>query len=118
GPGAISLFRNCRMYTTLIKPEELAKLLPTTDVRIFDVRHDLAQHEAGAQAYRHSRIPGAVFLSMDSELSGERTASNGRHPLPEREAFYDLMVRAGVGEATQVVVYDAQRGIMASRLWW
>src|SRR5690606_37418571 len=32
--------------------------------------------------------------------------------------FHDLMVRAGVGEQTQVVVYDAQRGVMASRLWW
>lgn len=106
------------MYTTLIQPEELAKLLPTADVRIFDVRHDLAQSEAGVLAFRHSRIPGAVFLDMNHELSGERTASNGRHPLPEREAFHNVMVRAGVGEATQVVVYDAQRGIMASRLWW
>lgn len=106
------------MYTTLIKPEELAPLLTTADVRIFDVRHELTQPDAGLQAYRQSRIPGAVSLDMDHELSGERTATNGRHPLPEREAFHDLMVRSGVGEATQVVVYDAQRGVMASRLWW
>ena len=106
------------MYTTLIKPEELADLLTAADVRIFDVRHELSQADAGLQAYRQSRIPGAVFLDMDHELSGQRTATNGRHPLPEREAFHDLMVRAGVGKATQVVVYDAQRGIMASRLWW
>lgn len=106
------------MYTTLIRPEELADLLHETDVRIFDVRHDLAQTDAGWEAFRQSRIPGAVFLSMDRDLSGERTATNGRHPLPEREAFHDLMVRAGVGEQTQVVVYDAQQGVMASRLWW
>lgn len=106
------------MYTTLIKPEELANLLTAADVRIFDVRHELAEPHAGLQAFRQSRIPGAVFLDMDHDLSGERSSTNGRHPLPEREAFHDLMVRAGVGEATQVVVYDAQRGIMASRLWW
>ncbi len=105
------------MYTTLIQAKELAAL-GADDVIIFDVRHDLAQPAAGVQAHLQSRIPGARFLYVDTDLSGTRTSTNGRHPLPEREAFHQLMVNAGVGAETQVVVYDAQDGSTAARLWW
>lgn len=106
------------MYTTLIAPEELARLLDAGNVRVFDVRHDLAHPQAGQQAWRASRIPGALFLDVDHELSGARTAGNGRHPLPACADFHRLMVDAGVGANTQVVAYDAQGGAMAARLWW
>lgn len=106
------------MYTTLIAPAELARLLDAGNVRIFDVRHDLAQARNGLQAWRASRIPGALYLDVDQELSGARTAGNGRHPLPARADFHRLMVDAGVGADMQVVVYDAQGGTMAARLWW
>ncbi len=106
------------MHTSVIDPGELAQLLATSELRIFDVRHDLVQADAGWKAYQQSRIPGAVFLDMEHELAGARTSTNGRHPLPAREVFHDLMVQAGVGADTQVVAYDAQGGAMASRLWW
>lgn len=105
------------MYTTLIQPAELAALDPGS-VRIFDARHDLAQPEAGREAWRHSRIPGAVFLHADDDLADHSIQGGGRHPLPDRAAFHRRMVEAGVGEGQQVVVYDAQGGMMASRLWW
>lgn len=104
-------------HTTLIDPEELAAL-KDADVRIFDVRHDLADPQAGEEAYRQSRIPGALFLHVDRSLSAALTAHNGRHPLPDREDFHDLIVTAGVGRDTQVVVYDQKDGAMAARLWW
>ena len=106
------------MHTTLIDPLVLAKILHTPAVRVFDVRHDLAHHGAGREEYRRARIPGAIFLDVENELSGTRTSNNGRHPLPEREDFHRLMVAAGVGPETQVVAYDAHGGAMAARLWW
>lgn len=105
------------MHTTLIGPEELNKL-SAADVRIFDVRHDLANIDAGEQAFRQSRIPSALFLHVHHVLSGARTSGNGRHPLPERDEFYEAIVRAGVSSNTQVVAYDAQGGMFAARLWW
>lgn len=105
------------MHTTLIQPQELAALR-SDDVVIFDVRHDLADATAGESAWRQARIPGARFLHVDRQLSGPRTSSSGRHPLPDRTAFHRLMVEAGVGANQQVVVYDAGDGSTAARLWW
>ena len=106
------------MMTTLIDAASLASRLDRGSVRVFDVRHDLANPAAGWLAHRESRVPGAVFLDMDADLSGARTSSNGRHPLPDRAAFHTLMCEAGVDEDDLVVAYDAQAGAMAARLWW
>ncbi len=105
------------MFTTLIEPAELAALDPAR-VRIIDARHDMTQPDAGRQAWREARIPGAVFVHGDNDLAGHTRPGRGRHPLPEREAFHQLMVEAGVAEDMQVVVYDAQGGVIASRVWW
>lgn len=105
------------MYTTLIEPTELAALDPG-QVCIIDARHDLADPAAGRRAWRQSRIPGAIFLHGDDDLAGSSRSGRGRHPLPDREAFHRTMVAAGVGKNMQVVIYDAQNGVFASRVWW
>lgn len=86
--------------------------------RIFDCRHDLSNLDAGAQAYQSGHIPGAIHLHLDKDLSGPKTGHNGRHPLPDRDAFAAHMAKLGVGRDTQVVAYDSQGGVYASRLWW
>lgn len=106
------------MHNPLIQPGDLTRELSNPDLRIFDLRHDLTQPDAGWRAYQHSRIPGAVFLDVEQDLAGVRTSNNGRHPLPDRHVFHDLMVRAGVGAESRVVAYDEQDGAMAARLWW
>ncbi|TSH92868.1 sulfurtransferase [Verticiella sediminum] len=106
------------MSSPLIDCSTLAARLGRDNVRVFDVRHDLARPGAGFQAYREARIPGAIFLDVETDLSGARTSTNGRHPLPARAAFRQRMVEAGVGEDDLVVAYDAQGGAMAARLWW
>ena len=72
----------------------------------------------GEKAYAKGHIPGALFLHLDRDLSGEKTGSNGRHPLPGKEAFAATMAACGVGPDTQVVAYDNEGSIFASRLWW
>ncbi len=86
--------------------------------KIFDVRHDLFDLEAGLRAYRAGHMPGARFASIDNDLSGAKTGSNGRHPLPPRDALVERFRAWGIDNSTQIVAYDAQGGQFAARLWW
>jgi thiosulfate/3-mercaptopyruvate sulfurtransferase len=85
---------------------------------VFDCRHDLKNTEYGRQAYARGHIPGALFLHLDDDLSGAKDGRNGRHPLPDVADFARRMSACGVDATTQVVAYDNEGGIFASRLWW
>jgi thiosulfate/3-mercaptopyruvate sulfurtransferase len=102
----------------LVSTAELVAHVGDPDWRIFDCRHDLRNTEYGAKAYAKEHIPGALFLHLDHDLSGEKTGRNGRHPLPDPAVFARRMGECGVGPATQVVAYDNEGGIFAARLWW
>jgi thiosulfate/3-mercaptopyruvate sulfurtransferase len=104
------------MHKTLVSTEALAGNLE--EWRVFDCRHDLAKPEWGEQQYRQSHIPGAVFAHMERDLSGPKTGRNGRHPLPDPDAFAAWLGKQGLKPEEQVVCYDAANGVMASRLWW
>ncbi len=107
------------MLTTLISTAELADRLADPRVAVVDVRHDLAQPDTWGEAqYRAGHIPGARFAHIDRDLSAPKTGANGRHPLPSPEAAAATFARLGIGTATQVVAYDQQQGMYASRLWW
>ncbi|MDP2792906.1 MAG: sulfurtransferase [Sulfurisoma sp.] len=106
------------MSATLVSGDELAAHLNDSNWRIFDCRHDLQDTGYGEKAYAKGHIPGALFLHLDRDLSGEKTGSNGRHPLPTKEAFAAKMAACGVGPDTQVVAYDNEGSVFASRLWW
>ncbi|HEX7053816.1 MAG TPA: sulfurtransferase [Burkholderiales bacterium] len=102
--------------TTLVSTAELAAHLG--EWRVFDCRHDLAKPQLGAEQYRASHIPGALFASLDHDLSAPQNGRNGRHPLPAPEAFAGTLGRWGLRSTDQVVCYDAGPGAMAARLWW
>ncbi|WP_417067439.1 sulfurtransferase [Niveibacterium terrae] len=104
------------MNSPLISAEALAE--PNPRRIIFDVRHDLADPGYGRRAYAAGHVPGAFFLDVENELSGARTGSNGRHPLPDPEVFAALLRRYGVGKDSEIVAYDDAGGMYAARLWW
>ena len=106
------------MSGLLVSAEELANHIGDADWRIFDCRHDLRDTAYGEKAYAKGHIPGALFQHLDRDMSGTKTGSNGRHPLPDVAAFAVRMAACGVGANTQVVAYDNEGGIFASRLWW
>jgi thiosulfate/3-mercaptopyruvate sulfurtransferase len=106
------------MYTTLVQAREFAPHVADPAWVIFDCRHDLADVEAGVRAYGEGHIAGAHFAHLDRNLSGAKTGSNGRHPLPTRDDFVAWLRSEGVSDTSQVVAYDAQGGIFAARLWW
>lgn len=106
-------------YQTLIDAKSLQALMASgRKLSIVDVSFDLADTDVGEHAFAARHIPGAVYAHLDRDLSGPKTGSNGRHPLPSREAFAVTLTRLGITPDCQVIVYDAQGGIYASRLWW
>ncbi|WP_036172829.1 sulfurtransferase [Massilia sp. 9096] len=109
-------------FTTLIEPAALATHLQDPAWVVVDCRHDLVNLAAGRDAYAAGHIPGALFADIETELSGARRgaggAFRGRHPLPEKDAFIELLRAWGVNDDTQVVAYDAHGGMFAARLWW
>jgi thiosulfate/3-mercaptopyruvate sulfurtransferase len=106
------------MFRTLIDGATLSGRLADPDWLVVDVRHQLADPAAGERAYAAGHLPGAVFLHLDRDLSGPLTGRNGRHPLPDPQDLAACFSEIGIGEKTQVVVYDAAGGMIASRLWW
>jgi thiosulfate/3-mercaptopyruvate sulfurtransferase len=106
------------MFTTLISAINLAQHGVGLDWVVFDCRHDLAKPEAGAEAYRQAHLPGAHFAHTDRDLSGPKTGTNGRHPLPDRDRFRAFLADHGVSDSTQLIAYDASGGMYAARLWW
>ena len=105
-------------YTTLISTAELAAHLGDPNYVVVDSRHMLTDVDAGERAYRVAHVPGAHFLHLDRDLSGTKTGANGRHPLPPIPVLAESLGHIGVDAGKQVVVYDQNSGMWASRLWW
>lgn len=106
------------MTDLLIEAGTLRNRLARPGCLVFDVRHDLADHQAGRRAYEAGHIPGALYLDHEEQLSAPRTGRNGRHPLPDRGDFAALMRAQGLTARTEVVVYDAGNSMFAAHLWW
>ena len=104
-------------YRTLISTESLASHLGEAWV-IVDCRYDLQSESWGREQYRLAHVPGAVYASLGEDLAAPRTGTNGRHPLPSVEALAETFGRLGVSRDVQVIAYDQDNGMYASRLWW
>jgi thiosulfate/3-mercaptopyruvate sulfurtransferase len=108
------------LQTTLIDAKTLAAL-PPSDVLIVDCRFDLADPQKGHRDYLDGHIPGAVFASLDRDLSdlSRQSEGLGRHPLPLESTLGEMLSRWGWHAGMQVVSYDANGGALAAaRLWW
>lgn len=84
---------------------------------LLDVRWSLTEPD-GRAAYEAGHLPGAVYVDLEGELTGEATPEDGRHPLPE---IADLQAAArgwGLDDGDAVVCYDDAGGAAAARLWW
>jgi thiosulfate/3-mercaptopyruvate sulfurtransferase len=103
-------------FTTLVPTDTLAAHLG--EWAIVDCRFDLADAGWGRERYLAGHVPGAVYASLNDDLSAKPTGGNGRHPLPSDDALIAAFERLGIGNDTQVVAYDQDAGSYASRLWW
>ena len=105
-------------FSTLIGVDELAPHLHDASWVVLDCRFTLSEPAAGRALYEKSRIPGARYVDLERDLSGPRSASSGRNPLPEPGTFANQLAKWGITAESQVVVYDDSFGAIAARLWW
>ncbi len=108
------------LQTTLIDVAALTAL-PADQVLIVDCRFDLADPAKSRAEYRAGHIPGAVYASLDQDLSdlSRQAEGLGRHPLPLQTAFNAVLSAWGWRAGLQVVAYDTHGGALAAaRLWW
>lgn len=103
--------------SVIISPEQLAAEI--SRVQLFDCRFDLALPGEGRKRYEAGHIPGAIYVSLDDDLTAPLGEHGGRHPLPSVEAMQALFRRLGIEHGkTAVVAYDDEGGCYAARLWW
>jgi thiosulfate/3-mercaptopyruvate sulfurtransferase len=105
-------------FSTIIDTATLAVHTSDPTWRTVDCRFKLDDEGWGLKEYHSSHIPGAVYAHLNADLSGPTTGSNGRHPLPNPSALSHTLGRLGVSRGVQVVAYDQDSGMFASRLWW
>ncbi|WP_307893271.1 sulfurtransferase [Bacillus swezeyi] len=106
--------------STVKSPEWVYKRLkekPEQTV-IADVRFQLTRPEEGRKAYMKGHLPGAVYVDLKEDLSGELEKHGGRHPLPSPEKLAKKLGEIGIDRHTAVVVYDDSGGMFAARFWW
>jgi thiosulfate/3-mercaptopyruvate sulfurtransferase len=85
---------------------------------IVDCRAKLDDLGWGQREHAAAHIPGAVYADLNDDLSGPKNGTNGRHPLPDPRTLAQTFSRLGITSGVQVVAYDQENGMFASRLWW
>lgn len=102
----------------LITATELAALLEAGDpLTILDVRWRLDEPD-GRPAYLQGHLPGAVYVSLEEELSDHTVAGRGRHPLPSGRNLQAAARGWGIRQDVPVVVYDDWNRAGSARAWW
>jgi thiosulfate/3-mercaptopyruvate sulfurtransferase len=104
--------------TVLITASELAqRLAADAPVAILDVRWQLTEPE-GRAAHERGHVPGAVYVSLEDELSDHTVSGRGRHPLPPGRSVEEAARRWGIRQGMPVVVYDDWNRAGSARAWW
>jgi thiosulfate/3-mercaptopyruvate sulfurtransferase len=96
-------------YSTLISAETLRALEPQPV--LLDAR----------RAPTLPTLAGAVHAHLEHDLSATPTdlTVQGRHPLPSLQDWCATLGSWGIGQDTQVVVFDDKGGALAAaRAWW
>lgn len=106
------------MHTTIVSVDELFAHLEDRAWVLVDCRHLLQDFDAGRRMYEAAHIPGAFFAHGEEDLAGEKTGTNGRHPMPDPQRFAAFLRELGVNDDTQIVAYDAGADMWAARFWY
>jgi thiosulfate/3-mercaptopyruvate sulfurtransferase len=102
----------------LITVAGLADLIDTGQpVAILDVRWRLDEPD-GRASYLQGHLPGAVYVSLEDELSDHSVTARGRHPLPSGRSVEASARRWGLRQGVPTVVYDDWNRAGSARAWW
>jgi thiosulfate/3-mercaptopyruvate sulfurtransferase len=108
-------------FGPLVEVDWLRSHLGEPRLVVVDCRFVLTDPAAGERGWLAGHIPGAPFLDVNRDLSGELRdggATGGRHPLPGARAFGAAARGAGIDAGSRVVAYDEAGEGGAARLWW
>jgi thiosulfate/3-mercaptopyruvate sulfurtransferase len=105
-------------FTTLISTAVLASHVDDPAYVVVDCRYKLGDAVWGEREFAAAHIPRADYADLGHDLAGPRNGTNGRHPLPDPHALAQTFSRLGITSGLQVVAYDQDNGMYASRLWW
>jgi thiosulfate/3-mercaptopyruvate sulfurtransferase len=93
----------------------LAERLGRTDVRVVDARWRPDGH--AVDVFRAGHVPGSAHVDWRVDLADDDEESGSiRMAAPDRIAAF--AERAGIGDGSEVVVYDDTQGLYAARVWW
>jgi len=106
-------------FTTLISVAQLRGRMADPDLVVLDARFTLDDESWGNRVFAEGHIPGAQRADLSDDMAGEIVPGvTGRRPFPNAHDFIERVRAWGIDDETQVVVYDADGGLMAaSRLW-
>jgi len=104
----------------LVSVDHLANMIENKkgNIVVVDVRFQLTNPDAGKDAYLEEHIPGAVYLDLNKDLSGEVKKHGGSHPLPEREKLASKLGQLGIDRETTVIIYEEKNGMFSARCLW
>jgi thiosulfate/3-mercaptopyruvate sulfurtransferase len=71
---------------------------------------------SGRDEWAAGHIPGSGFADLQGDLSDRE--SKLRFMMPPAEQFAEAMGRYGVGDNSEVVLYDRAGNMWAARIWW
>jgi len=106
----MNIFINVSTLHEMLKKED--SVVP------IDVRFNLQDTSYGRWAYEKEHIPGAVYLDLDEDLSGNVRTHGGAHPLPSIESFSKKLGALGIDQQTTVVIYSDTNDMYVARAWW
>ncbi len=106
----------------LLEADDLAGLLGSEGLKIFDTTVHLVPAETGYRAqsgledYNAAHVPGAAFLDQIRTVSDPSTGLGFSLPAPE--ALQAGLRAAGINDGDRVVVYSTGHMMWATRAWW
>jgi thiosulfate/3-mercaptopyruvate sulfurtransferase len=101
----------------VVSAGELLDRLGGPDLVLLDVRWAIGRTD-GPECYLAAHLPGAIYVDLETELSGPGPATAGRHPLPDAASLQRAVASWGVHERSDVVFYDDDAMVTAARGWW
>jgi thiosulfate/3-mercaptopyruvate sulfurtransferase len=115
-------YQSVARHRLLVETDWLADHLRDPALRVVDIRGLIKPPDAPKpwylaqrDAYLSGHIPGAVFVDWITDIVEPAAPVQGTVAGPER--FAALMGKLGIGDDSDVVVYD-DNGAIAPRLWW
>lgn len=102
----------------LMKNEDFLNIKDDKEFVLLDCRFNLSDKEYGKNAFYEGHIKGAIYVDLETELTGEVKEHGGRHPLPNLKNFTKDMNKKFIDDDIDVIIYDDGDLAAASRLWW